>query len=64
VTSPADPSGVRLVAASRLRATLAGVLQGLDVPEGDASTVAELLVEADLAILGASFSTLTSNSPE
>jgi LDH2 family malate/lactate/ureidoglycolate dehydrogenase len=51
VTSPAEPApeGVRLVAADRLRATLAGVLRGLAVPVADAATVAELLVEADLA---------------
>lgn len=40
---------MRVVSAPRLRATIAGVLRGLDVPSADAATVAELLVEADLA---------------
>ena len=38
-----------LVAADRLRATITGVLAGLGVARADATTVAELLVEADLA---------------
>ena len=36
------------VPAARLRVTIAGVLEALDVPAADATTVAELLVEADL----------------
>jgi len=44
VTSPSEA-----VPAARLRATIAGVLEALDVPASDAATVAELLVEADLA---------------
>jgi LDH2 family malate/lactate/ureidoglycolate dehydrogenase len=38
-----------LVSADRLRTTIAGVLSGLEVPQGDAEVMAELLVEADLS---------------
>ena len=45
MTSPSDAP----IPAPRLRATIAGILTALDVSPADAATVAELLVEADLA---------------
>ena len=44
MTSPSDT-----IPAPRLRATIAGILEALDVAPLDAATVAELLVEADLS---------------
>jgi LDH2 family malate/lactate/ureidoglycolate dehydrogenase len=43
-----DSPGVRAVAADRLRALIAQLFTAAGVPEGDAATVAEVLVEADL----------------
>lgn len=43
-----DSPGVRAVAADRLRALIATLFTAAGVPDGDAATVAEVLVEADL----------------